>query len=833
MLEKNKYNLEFQTYCFLMHTLIEKMNNPLSGNSPKQITEHQFNIFLDILESDNQDLKLGWMESQNKSIYVALVYESLVEINSTSQSIQDYTKILKYLKYLKEFYVEGTIPYFRTLNSIAHFLPYAMAGNPDHIKEKTEEIYNDLTSKEVKKVDKASWAIYASNYAVFKLRNLRIEVAIKEIINETHGKEISDIENLLRKSINIKKSMNDVDNICYSIINLIDLYRISLDSENCKLWTLKLRDYLPEIEDSSLKSASLVRVCRFTDFSESDFYNQILEIKTDIIELSSMLELELIKFSYKNRGKKRDTVFYEQKICLLKNIFHEHLISEYIKILSEDAKLLINNDEINIAIHVYEYMFFLVENQYLKFLFSPVTLHSALRDLNISLRNYCYCLCKVGRSLDAVVALEKFGGLELSKIEKSSVAALSKAKDKNKVEEYKKLINIAYSKNINPQLHPGNIHRKLKEIELSLYSGTNYDSLQIDDKQLRKIKIKPTIYIFNIPLCTVIINVYSSLFGKLRSESHFIDITGETLSNLLYGDFQPDKNSPGLLTLTMINTENYPGDYIQDLEASLERLCQLHTLGDKLRELLKKHKNQLDIITFGYYSSFPLHIIQTSEKIFLDDLGILIPKYTIRQCYRKNKKSTERGLLLAPASDLRYAQDELISTAEFFKKKKLDYKIINSFIDRESIIEEIENRSLIHFIGHSTNNLVNNFYQSYGNSINFGEYSLQYSDFSNINLTRKKIFLSACTSAGTSQNNLDEKLGLNYILLSMGCDLVISSYWPVDDYATSFLFSKFYEDWSMEKTEVPYQLQSVRKLLRNNNNFSKIQNWASFDCFTR
>ncbi len=78
--------------------------------------------------------------------------------------------------------------------------------------------------------------------------------------------------------------------------------------------------------------------------------------------------------------------------------------------------------------------------------------------------------------------------------------------------------------------------------------------------------------------------------------------------------------------------------------------------------------------------------------------------------------------------------------------------------------------------------------------------------------------LSACESGIVELCPVDEFIGLPHAFLAAGCSTVISSLWPVDDFATTLLMDHFYRNWRQLDMERPEALRKAQHWVRRATN---------------
>ncbi len=167
--------------------------------------------------------------------------------------------------------------------------------------------------------------------------------------------------------------------------------------------------------------------------------------------------------------------------------------------------------------------------------------------------------------------------------------------------------------------------------------------------------------------------------------------------------------------------------------------------------------------------------------------------------------------LSIPTCSLYFADNEVKSLFSYFKKRSVlwyEYAIANA------VLNHAKDGNILHFACHGKFNLEEPFeselFLAYKEKLTLREI------LEELKLPKAElVILSACETGISQIEPGGEYIGLSAGFLHAGANSVISSLWAVDDFSTSLLMQKFYDNVLNKKMGKAKALQSAQQYVRD------------------
>ncbi|BAZ32840.1 TPR repeat protein [Cylindrospermum sp. NIES-4074] len=306
--------------------------------------------------------------------------------------------------------------------------------------------------------------------------------------------------------------------------------------------------------------------------------------------------------------------------------------------------------------------------------------------------------------------------------------------------------------------------------------------------------------------------------------------------------------------------ENWKADYLniyeptnttwrRELAAKLQQLGEILHINEILAQFIPPNIQALIIVPHRYLHLFPFHALPiNSNEEFLIDRFINGVRYApscqlLQLAKNQPQPSGELGKMFAiqdPNEDLHYTNIEVETIAHNFQPTAIVLK--KSQATKDALFEPPHNDSLqsaqwLHFSCHGyfdlesplnsalalANSRVSSVpngdsrrYRRFTKDSDFDlEKCLTLGDIFNLNLSQcRLVTLSACqTGVIDHQNTSDEYIGLPSGFIKAGSAVVISTLWSVEDFSTTLLMIRFYDNLS--SVSIVKALQEAQFWLRN------------------
>lgn len=275
-------------------------------------------------------------------------------------------------------------------------------------------------------------------------------------------------------------------------------------------------------------------------------------------------------------------------------------------------------------------------------------------------------------------------------------------------------------------------------------------------------------------------------------------------------------------------------------EAELEELVQKVTDGmhdrtkkryteknEKLYNLLFKpvekyisHSDRICIIGHSYIHNLPFQALHSKGTYLLEKYRIFYAPSAATYYFIKLYQRPKKLKILAignPNSalnqmNLPYAEVEVKNIKKLYPESTV---FIGNEANKTNLLNSIGNSGIIHFATHA---LFNSYEpMKSGLCLSSKEQKVELltaEEINTLNLDAYLVVLSACDTAKGKITKSDELLSLTRSFMISGSSSVISTLWKVDDEATTFLITKFYEELKAnEKIEAlrVAQIETMKK----------------------
>jgi len=255
-------------------------------------------------------------------------------------------------------------------------------------------------------------------------------------------------------------------------------------------------------------------------------------------------------------------------------------------------------------------------------------------------------------------------------------------------------------------------------------------------------------------------------------------------------------------------------------------------LHNRLIQPLEDHLNQrnLIIVPHGVLHYLPFNALHDGKSYLIDKYSIrLLPSAGVIQ-YLKAGKANKAGDILVfgnpdlgdPTYDLANAQNEALAVAKMRPRSKI-------FLRKEATISAFQKYgsefNIIHFATHGQFNpddpLKSALLLARDSE---GDGMLTIDRLYSTKLDADLVTLSACETGLSKIANGDDLVGLTRGFLYAGSSSIVASLWEVNDFATSHLMTRFYEE--LQKTDKREALRTAQ--LETKKKYPHPYYWASF-----
>ena len=271
------------------------------------------------------------------------------------------------------------------------------------------------------------------------------------------------------------------------------------------------------------------------------------------------------------------------------------------------------------------------------------------------------------------------------------------------------------------------------------------------------------------------------------------------------------------------NINNFKDKIEESLNLTDYNICfllKIDEIMEKLFSILIKPiqneitSNDLIIIPYKELHNIPFYCLKENmeSKYLIDDYLITIAqsgtsiKYLENNPYIHNNQNLVIGI---QDEKLTHTKEESIFVSVILNTTPF----INENATKNNILNEIENKQIIHYAGHGcfdNLNPINSYLKLY-------DEKLFIKDLNRKNINSELIVLSACETGIVSIENTEETESFVSYLHIGGVKYIIASLWPVFDDATLNLFKHFYtldEDYPKRLRLAQLELKKTKNLLQ-------------------
>jgi Uncharacterized protein conserved in bacteria len=259
-------------------------------------------------------------------------------------------------------------------------------------------------------------------------------------------------------------------------------------------------------------------------------------------------------------------------------------------------------------------------------------------------------------------------------------------------------------------------------------------------------------------------------------------------------------------------------------QAEIENVC--NEIGERLLKpiqvrLSKTSTESIIFVPHSFLHCIPLHAAPISATqrwadryciSYIPSSAVLINRHA-----QQDNGSIRFAAFADPDGDLSMARVEASLAARHFPN--INEIFYGKDASKEKAIEIMQKSNWVHFACHATHTLMD----AYGSGI-----SLAGSDISrmngflslyeinrNMHLNGTTVVLSACETGTVSPQLSDEFISLSGGFIAAGADIVLASYWKVNDTCAALLLDQFYEQARGHSKDLPQALREAQLWVRN------------------
>jgi CHAT domain-containing protein/tetratricopeptide (TPR) repeat protein len=232
------------------------------------------------------------------------------------------------------------------------------------------------------------------------------------------------------------------------------------------------------------------------------------------------------------------------------------------------------------------------------------------------------------------------------------------------------------------------------------------------------------------------------------------------------------------------------------------------------------------LVPIGLLGRVPLHALlwdqEDGPRCLIDDfvLSYAPSMYVRGVCHARAQARTEFARLVAvgnplPQTDpLPYAENEAKLVGANVPATE-SVVLLGEAATKEAVLEAIPLASHIHLSchGHASGDA-----QAFDSALSFGhDRAVSAAEILDIDLPHARLVVASACETGVipGYDTADEALALSTVFLGAGAGGVVASLWSVDDYATSLLMVRFYEELIVTPGDPASALRTATLWLRN------------------
>jgi CHAT domain-containing protein/tetratricopeptide (TPR) repeat protein len=265
-----------------------------------------------------------------------------------------------------------------------------------------------------------------------------------------------------------------------------------------------------------------------------------------------------------------------------------------------------------------------------------------------------------------------------------------------------------------------------------------------------------------------------------------------------------------------------------ELDLEIEKMSALiapNLLKPLAKSLKMRGAHHVSIVAAGIIALLPLHCMSwrnglAEECCLLDEVTVsFVPSARVAVTTNERAKNRRAKSLVVVGNPLPHshplpgAKSEAEIVADIFGERRTT-KLLEEEATKDAVVQAIAQASHIHFACHGWSDMRAEVLSAQLSLAN--EIPLTAAEIVDLSaLKARLVVLSACqTGIFQEYEAADEVFGLTTAFLAAGAAGVVATLWPVDDYATSLLMARFYEELT-SPLDVASALRNAQLWLRD------------------